>query len=137
MNRLLFSLFILVAVVFNSCENDESLIFGSDPLLGYWIEPAIGDSITIFRKSGNFKEDEYGICFQPDGLFLERQNSSWCGTPPIVYVNNQGTWAKTDSVLTIHVRFWGGTAQYQWKVLSVTNATLTIKRLSETFPLDN
>jgi len=60
-------------------------------------------------------------------------DTGWCGTPPIAYSDFDGTWNKKDSVIKITVAYWGGLADYQWKVISVDNNNLTIYRLKEEY----
>ncbi len=67
------------------------------------------------------------------GNFCGKENSGWCGTPPISCSDFEGTWTKADSLLNIDVAFWGGMVDYQWKIISVDNDELTIYRMSEEY----
>lgn len=116
-------LFVLVA-----CDkNDDN---PSDLLIGSWINPIANDSILTFAKANSLKDNDYGFVFNPDQEFIERKNSGWCGTPPISYADFDGSWSKNDSLIYITVGYWGGLANYQWKIVSVDNNSLTIVKLN-------
>jgi len=126
---LLFTLLVLPA-----CEKGNiPVINDSDNLLGCWINPVVVDTIWQYERSASFKEDEGGIYFKSGHEFVERMNSGWCGTPPITYANFDGTWTRNDSFLNITVGFWGGTVDYEWKIISVDNDKLMIYRVKDTY----
>ena len=91
---------------------------------GYWTDAQINDTINIYMKSTKLKEGQYCFGFQSNGKFIERKNSGWCGTPPIAYGDFEGSWSINDSIVEISVPFWGGTAEYKWKILSLDNFKL-------------
>ena len=73
---------------------------------------------------------QYGFIIGKDGSFIERKNAGWCGTPPITYKNFEGTWeAVSDSLLEITVGYWGGTINYQMRIVNVDNEMLRIRYL--------
>jgi hypothetical protein len=110
-----------------SCEkNGDPVIDDSDLLLGYWINPVAIDTFLKYERTGGLKEDAYGFGFKADHLFVERKNIGWCGTPPVTYGDEQGTWARHDSLVDIEVPYWGGTGHYQWKIISLDNSSLTV-----------
>jgi hypothetical protein len=84
-------------------------------------------------KSNKLKENEYGILFKSNGKLTERKNSGWCGTPPISYADFNGYWEEHNSIIEIKVDYWGGLADYQWKIISVDNDILTVYKISEDY----
>ena len=65
--------------------------------------------------------------------FSTNKNAGWCGTPPISYADFEGTWKKSDSTISITVGYWGGLLDYQWKIVSIDNKSLTIVKLQEEY----
>lgn len=117
-----------------ACEETiEPKVNNSDPLIGSWINPAYIDTLWRYERADALKDDCPGITFKPDGLLIERKNAGWCGTPPITYANYNGTWTRNDSLIRITVGYWGGEADYQWKVISVDDRYLTVHRVKEEY----
>jgi hypothetical protein len=134
MNNLykLFLLFLIFGMT--ACENGSlPVIDDSEPVTGYWINPVSIDTLWQYERSVAFKNDASGICFKSGDKFVERKNSGWCGTPPVSYANYEGTWTRSDSILNISVGFWGGTVDYEWKIISVSNNKLTLCRIKDTY----
>ncbi|MCF8372673.1 MAG: hypothetical protein K9H64_13670 [Bacteroidales bacterium] len=130
-NRLLFLLSFLLLL---ACEkSNEPIINDSDLVIGNWINPIVVDTIWKYERADSLKNDGYGFSIQTGQLFVERKNAGWCGTPPISYANFDGTWAKEDSTINISVAYWGGMADYQWKIISVDNNNLMIYRVNEEY----
>lgn len=123
-----FLMFSLIGLMIVSCEkNDDNINTKSNPLIqGSWINPIYNDSTIILEKSNDLKSNDYGIAFNDNGLLVERKNSGWCATPPIAYSDFNGTWAIKDSVIQITVDYWGGKADYIWKIVSIDKYKLRI-----------
>jgi hypothetical protein len=123
-----FYILLLCSMVYlSSCENDIELKSdNAELLIGNWVNPVYIDTLVQYTRAEALKEDDFGISFNPRNLLVERQNAGWCGTPPISYANYNGTWSKTGDIIKISVDFWGGKANYQWKVVAVDEKTLTV-----------
>jgi hypothetical protein len=129
--RLIILLFALGLI---ACETKELNLAGNeDQMIGSWFNPQYTDSIVRYERSEGLVSNEYSFSFNEDHTFIERKNAGWCGTPPISYADFEGTWTLNDSVIEISVGFWGGTADYQWKILSLNNEVLKIKREEEIY----
>ena len=123
-----------IAISLFACEKDfETPGPDNNLLIGSWTNPRYDDSIVAYERSESLVDNEYSFSFKVDYTFVERKNAGWCGTPPISYADYEGTWGLNDSVIEISVGFWGGTADYQWKILSLDNEVLKIKRLDEIY----
>lgn len=121
-------MFLLFALFLFSFENEREV---PADLLGYWVLDNYEVETAVYRRQLAFDKDKPGICFQKNGKLLKRQNSGWCGTPPITYTNNEGSWEqKSDSTITIRYKYWGGMAEEEWLISSLQKNTLKIKTLS-------
>ena len=130
-NKIILFLSILVLI---ACEkSNEPIVNDSDQLIGYWINPVIDDTTLTYERANALTDNEYGFAFQSGNVFIERKNAGWCGTPPISYADFEGTWITTNSLINITVRYWGGWADYQWKIISAAKNKLTIYRLKEKY----
>lgn len=101
-----------------------------DDIIGKWVYDydEEGGTSTVYKKADEFEEDNHGIEFKPEGIFVQRQINGWCGTPPVVYENYAGTWSNsTDSILDIESEFWGGTHNYKLNIINVNSDNLRVK----------
>lgn len=125
---------IILAVLFTaSCAemNMETALLGENAdILGTWVEESLEDEVTRMARAESLAADKYGFTILGDGAFIERKNAGWCGTPPISYENFEGTWeALSDSLLEITVGYWGGTINYQMRIVSLDEQNLRIRYL--------
>jgi hypothetical protein len=122
-NKMILFLSIIILI---ACEkSNEPIVNDSDKLIGYWINPVAIDTVWKYERANTLKDNDYGFAFKSGQLFVERKNAGWCGTPPISYTDFDGTWTKNDSVINITVGYWGGLADYQWKIILIDNNSLT------------
>ncbi|KPL14010.1 MAG: hypothetical protein AMS26_12315 [Bacteroides sp. SM23_62] len=129
---------LLFAFAIMACEkNNENEAANNDLLIGSWVNPKQNDSIVTYERSEGLVDNEYGLSFNEDNIFIERKNAGWCGTPPISYADYDGTWTRNDSVIEITVGYWGGTADYTWKILSIDEAILKIIVLEQNYQLED
>lgn len=128
---------ILGFIALFACEEGDENIVNTDNLTGYWVNRQVSDTTITFQRSAGLKDNDYGIAFKDDGTFTERKNAGWCGTPPITYSDFEGTWTKNDSIVNITVGYWGGSVDYQWKVIRLDNKELIIKLLMEEYHYNN
>jgi len=110
-------------------EIDYEYMIGS-----HWVNPVIEDTLWHFDRASKLYENCYGISFLQDNQIVERKNAGWCGTPPVYYADFDGQWNLQGDTLSISVGYWGGTAQYKWKIIAVTNQHLTVYKISEIYP---
>ncbi len=114
------------------CKKDEIKLY-PEGLIGNWISPEYNDSLVTFTRSNSLIDQDYGLAFKTGSKLVERKNAGWCGTPPITYADFEGTWAVSDSIIYISVGYWGGLAEYTWKLISLDSDYLTIARLEEKY----
>jgi hypothetical protein len=128
-------LFLLSVLFLFSCEKNSETIDNSlsNQLIGYWVNPTENDTILTYEKASDLQSGEYGFEFKNSQIFVERKNAGWCATPPITYYDFEGTWSLNDSTLTINVDYWGGTVDYQWKVISIDETSLKIYKADEEY----
>ncbi len=134
MNAVKLTGLLLTVMIFFACEKENKLFFNkNDKTIGCWVNPITVDTLWKYTRAKSLKDNDYGFIFYSDQRFVERKNAGWCGTPPISYADFDGTWSKKDSVIDITVKFWGGLADYQWKVISVDDNNLAILKLKEVY----
>ena len=71
------------------------------------------------------------------GKFTERKNSGWCGTPPVVYSDYDGIWSEHDSLISVSTGFWGGTVDYQWKIVALDKDYLSLYIVKQEYKHEN
>ena len=82
----------------------------------------------ILESSPQLENNHYGFIIERNGEFVERKNSSWCGTPPIARDNFNGHWKEiSENLLEITVDFWGGVDTFNIEIVSVNDSELKIK----------
>ncbi len=118
---------LLLASVLIACEKTEKPANYDNPgLIGSWVTPQFTDIYVTYTRANNLLENQYGYTFLPDNKLIERQNSGFCGTPPITTVDNEGTWNRNDSLIDINVKFIGGSADHTWRIVELTPYELVI-----------
>ena len=136
MNRISFIAALVLVNITVSCElNEKQSPETADLVVGTWIDPVYTDSSLSYKRSSSLIENQYGLSIHAAHTVLERKNSGWCGTPPISYADFDGTWNRTDSIMDVSVDFWGGTAEYTWKVLKVDENELIVEVIEMAYPM--
>ena len=118
---------ILATLALYSCRKDEpNAITGNDDLVGTWVNPQYNDTLITYISAAALKENEPGYTFKTDYSLICRENSGWCGTPPITTADYGGSWIMSDSIVTIKTSYWGGKVEYTWKIITLTNQKLVV-----------
>jgi hypothetical protein len=118
---------ILISIAFVSCQKLADPIDTKNPeLTGSWIKPQYVDTLVTYTRAENLVENQYGIKFEANSKLILRQNSGWCGTPPISTADYAGAWNWNDSILKITTGYWGGTVDLTWKIIMLKNRELVI-----------
>jgi hypothetical protein len=113
------------------CSKDNNQIDPDNLLIGVWNFSESNNNDNIYIRSSEFIED-HGYKFNGDGTLTERQNSGWCGTPPITYANYPGTWNLiNDTLISLDVGYWGGTTKYKLDIQSVDSDFLIVSFIPE------
>lgn len=107
----------ILALLIYSCSDSVILPNNSTELSGYWINREVNDTIITVHRSSALVDEQYCFGLLSNGNFIERKNAGWCGTPPILYSDFEGTWSIQDSLIEISVPYWGGMANYTWKLV--------------------
>lgn len=119
----------MIFLLFQSCNENEHIVPENFDFTGFWVNEQLDDSVLTYIRADALAENQYCFGFTNDGRFLERKNSGGCATPPIVYADYEGSWSEEDSVISITVPFWGGTAFYKWKVVELEKNRLSLIRV--------
>lgn len=121
-------------IVFVSCQDTDNYTTNSIlKVEGYWGRATYEDSICIYGRTDSLIEQEYGFAILASGSFIERKDAYWCSVPPSLLADFEGTWIINDSILNIMVPYWGGSADYTWRILSVDNEKLRIYKVNECY----
>jgi hypothetical protein len=123
------SALLYVLLIFTSACRESPLIpENENQIYGVWIDESWSDNTRILKRSDEFQQDKYGFMIFSSGKFIERKNSGWCGTPPIAYENFEGEWEfEEDDILKIEVGFWGGVAEFKFRIVSISFNELQIE----------
>ncbi|GAB3419059.1 hypothetical protein [Niabella aquatica] len=103
-------------------------------LLGNWTPKEYKDETTVYEKTANLKANQYGYMLKAGGKLTARSNAGWCGTPPIITNDYEGTWTLEHNILTINGLYWGGKVIEKWEVMAVSATSLSLKIISTEFP---
>jgi hypothetical protein len=58
------------------------------------------------------------------------RSSGWCGTPPLSFMDFQGTWTRTDSVLIMTIdNGINGMQNIKWIIKTLDDKTLILERI--------
>lgn len=135
-NHTFFTAFLIACISLlismSSCEDNPEPDPVSEFILGEWIYArAEADTLVQLQRINNPGSDIHYFSFMDDKTMIERGNAGWCGTPPITYVDYNGTWewTETDSVFSFEVGFWGGTTSVSWKIIEVDEDKLVVYEL--------
>jgi len=119
------------------CEKQETeTLKNADLIIGTWINPIYLDSTFTLKSSKAIDVENYGITFNANNTLTEHKNSGWCGTPPVSYAEFEGNWELSDSILSISVAYWGGMANYKWKIISINDSTIEIYSIQEDYHME-
>jgi hypothetical protein len=120
---------VFLLLLFFSCENNEPIINADNLLLGAWTEPSYDSETTTYKRGNSLPDDNAGISFSENGDFIER-SSGWCGTPPLIYADYNGRFEIDETLIKITTSSYPNS--YQWRIISLTENELVVKReLSE------
>jgi hypothetical protein len=124
---------LLITSIFFSCESNEMIIDPDNLLLGTWAEPFYEGETITFKRESSLPNDARSFTFKENGLFTER-TSGFCGTPPLSFFDQLGTWVLTENYLkiydqntTIHI----GTQpilRYNYRIIDISENSLTLQR---------
>lgn len=124
----------LFVISWISCEKDAGpSIDDSDLLLGYWSNRVVTDTLFRFERTGGLAKNIYGFQFKTGHSFVERKSAGFCGTPPVILNDYEGTWSRQDSLIDIEVPYWGGMEHDQWKIISLNSSSMTIAIVKQEF----
>ncbi|WP_445710696.1 hypothetical protein [Flavobacterium sp.] len=117
--------FFTVLSSFNKTESEISPF-----LFQNWIYENYQNGDQSFISKDRFQKDKSGIAFKENGTIVKRQNSGWCGTPPIDYVNVNGTWKEiSESLLEIQYESWNGRNVDTIQIVEISKNKLVLRHI--------
>ncbi len=100
----------------------------SEFLYQKWIYEDYQNGNLIYESKRQFKKDKPGIEFKVNRTITRKQNSGWCGTPPIEYEIVYGTWKTiSDTVIEMEYKNWKGLTKDTLQIVSLTKSKLILK----------
>ena len=104
MKNLLFTFVLCLLTSSFIAQNDLSAFHEQ-----YLIPIANKNGIIVYNTENNFINNLPGIVFHEDGSLTKRQNSGWCGTPPINYSEFKGNWKYNSATNLFELTYnhWG------------------------------
>lgn len=120
-------LLLFVAVLSSGCMefNQNEVVFNHE-LVGVWSNVEWNESGIRMEKVKKLEKNTYGYVFNSNGTMMARQNAGWCGTPPIVTADYDGTWKLEDGKILISLEYWGGQSTQEWVIANQNNKQVTI-----------
>ena len=115
---------------FSCMDQGQTEVMDGHFLVGNWTNFEYEMETFTMEKSKNLAPNVYGYSFRKDGTLIQRSNSGWCGTPPVVTSDFQGTWKVQGEEIIIEAKNWGGISLQTWKVSQLSDKTLRIEVLS-------
>ncbi|CAL2091023.1 conserved exported protein of unknown function [Tenacibaculum sp. 190524A02b] len=118
---------IVLAVILmaTACQKNEEIPVNTNNLLvGYWANAVHTDDSITFERVGELPTNNYGIAFKENNVFIQR-TSGWCGTPPLSFYDDNGTYEKNEDQIKITLSVFP--LNYNWKILELTKEKLKVK----------
>ena len=116
----------ILFVVFTSFQITKSKIPAF--LFQKWIYEGYENGNQIYESKLKFEKDKPAIEFKQDGTIQKKQNSGWCGTPPIDYEIVSGSWKSiSDSLLEIEYKNWIGQVKDTIQIIALSKSKLILK----------
>ncbi|MBN1953109.1 MAG: hypothetical protein JW801_18030 [Bacteroidales bacterium] len=123
------SILFLLMIGFYSCEKYSENSSVSEMLAGKWGQTEALDGMLSYQRLRE-RVDTFDLQFNGDNTLVQRSLAGGCATPPVAYALFDGTWSEQDSLLSITVDYWGGVANYEWKIVALTGDELKIRTIS-------
>ena len=120
-------------VLMTGCKKQESDFEGFESIIGCWANPVYEYDIypiavICYERVKTLPANLPSIKFLSDGTLIERKNIGWCATPPVAYGDFSGKWQiENNNDIKIDVAYWGGMEQKTWKIINITNTSLSIE----------
>lgn len=135
MKRVLLALSMIF--ILTSCMDQDTMTLeaGEFPL-GSWTVAGWQENGFTLERINKLPENTFGYSFKRNGELINRANSGWCGTPPVITADYQGKWQVDGDVLKVEMRFWGGNIIQEWRIISSNAQTVTVELLKSDYKYD-
>ncbi|PCH76922.1 MAG: hypothetical protein COB98_04850 [Flavobacteriaceae bacterium] len=117
--------------LFSCAESQEnSTAPYGERLLGAWVHPVYKENVVSYEKGTGLIANDYGILFQANHVFTDR-NSGFCGTPPLTFMNSNGTWEVNKTIITINMSSeFNQLEGKQWKIILLQDQVLKLEPMN-------
>lgn len=124
MKSSLLALFALVATL-----TSGTISVSEEDLLGRWSQTELIEDVTRYEPTDLLGQKGRWMEFKENGVLAVRQNSGWCGTPPISYSTYTGTYSISKDSLTLKHGFWGGKMESYYQIVATAKDRLDLRYL--------
>jgi len=117
----------LVLISAGCMEFNQNEVVYNHELVGAWSNVQWSESGKSMSKVQNIEKNTYGYFFNSNGTMVARTNSGWCGTPPIVTADYEGTWKVEDDKIILSFAYWGGVTIQSWQITGRNGNQVTVQ----------
>lgn len=121
---LLISFFSLLLLMSFKADTDTA----PKELIGYWIFDSYieAENVLVYKKVNDFNKNKGGMAFLDKAVYIDR-NGGPCGTPPVMYSNESGSWTYKKDVLSVKYESWMGMRTKNFVIVSVSDKKLKLR----------
>lgn len=119
-------LFLIAIVTLFGCEvNEEIPVDTENLLLGNWANAKYNseDQSLTYERVLVLEDDKSGISFKEENIYVER-TSGWCGTPPLVFFNIEGTFVLENNIIKVQNNYYP--SSFNWNIVTLTEEKLVV-----------
>jgi hypothetical protein len=121
-----FTILLAAFVAMGCMEFNQNEVKYAHDIIGTWSNVQWSESGLTMEKVNKLEKNTYGYIFFSNGTMLARSNSGWCGTPPIVTADYEGTWTLEDGKIMVTQPYWGGEFVQQWQIAYLQGKQVTV-----------
>lgn len=123
----------ICSLLFSCLEHETINLESGEFPLGTWTNLQYEETGFTMDRSSRLEENRYGFIFSEIGKLIHRSNSGFCGTPPIITADFNGTWKVKGDKIEVEVEFWGGKYRQEWKVTQLSGKTVKVELLKQEY----
>lgn len=133
----IFTIIVVALFAVGCMEFSQNEVVYDHELIGTWSDIQWTESGISMTKVKKLEKNTYGYIFNANGTLIARQNSGWCGTPPIITSDYEGTWILENGTIHIKLDYWGGHTTQEWQIANSSNKKVTINIANQEFHSKN
>ena len=125
---------LFVAILSVGCmEFNQNEVKYDHEIIGAWSNVQWSESGISMDRVKNLQANTFGYLFNSNGTMVARHNAGWCGTPPIVTADYDGTWRVEDGKIILRFGYWGGDTTQDWLISGSSGKQVTINIINSEY----